>query len=168
VFTRCGIHPDPAQSLSQDEEVPVTVNTPGVSTMAAFSAAVLIGGGNFVAVRFSNRELEPFWGAGLRFSLAAVLFVTIAVVLRLRPPRGRELALTATYGIFSFTLTYALMYWALVRITAGSTAVVLAAVPLVAPSWRRSSGSSRSGRGRSSVRSSPSEASYGCRPDRKG
>jgi hypothetical protein len=47
------------------------------------------------------------------------LFVTIAVVLRLRPPRGRELALTATYGIFSFTLSYALMYWALVRVTAG-------------------------------------------------
>ncbi|HSJ27204.1 MAG TPA: EamA family transporter [Acidimicrobiia bacterium] len=111
----------------------MTTNTPGVSTMAAFTAAVLIGGGNFVAVRFSNRELEPFWGAGLRFSLAAVLFVTVAVALRLRPPRGRDLALTATYGIFSFTLSYALMYWALVRVTAGSTAVVLAAVPLIAP-----------------------------------
>lgn len=34
-----------------------------------FATVVLVGGGNFVAVRFSNRELAPFWGAGLRFAL---------------------------------------------------------------------------------------------------
>ena len=28
---------------------------------------VVVGGSNFVAVRFSNRELDPLWGAGLRF-----------------------------------------------------------------------------------------------------
>lgn len=107
--------------------------SPGLHTMTAFAGAVLIGGGNFVAVRLSNQELPPFWGAGLRFSLAAVLFVVISLALRLRWPRGRELRLTAVYGLFTFTLSYALMYWALVRVTAGSTAVVLAAVPLLTP-----------------------------------
>lgn len=107
-------------------------DTPGMPTLAAFGAAVLIGGGNFVAVRFSNQELEPFWGAGLRFSLAGILFVLVALVLRLRWPRGRELMTTALYGFFTFTLSYALMYWALVRVTAGVTTVILAAVPLVA------------------------------------
>ena len=29
---------------------------------------------NFLAVRFSNRELDPLWGAGLRFALAAAVF----------------------------------------------------------------------------------------------
>jgi len=108
-----------------------TRRSPGGLTIVAFAGAVTLGGANFLAVRVSNRELPPFWGAGLRFSLAALLFVTIAVALRLRWPRGRQLLLTGLYGLFSFALSYALMYWALVRVTAGMAAVVLAVVPLV-------------------------------------
>ena len=108
-----------------------TSTSPGGATLAAFAGAVTLGGANFLAVRFSNRELEPFWGAGLRFSVAALLFVVIAVGLRLRWPRGSQLLLTVLFGLFSFALSYALMYWALVRVTAGMAAVVLAVVPLV-------------------------------------
>jgi drug/metabolite transporter (DMT)-like permease len=104
---------------------------PGGFTLVAFALAVTLGGANFLAVRFSNRELPPIWGAGLRFSLAAVLFVSIALALRLRWPRGRTLVLTVVYGLLSFAVSYALMYWALVRVTAGVATVVLAVVPLV-------------------------------------
>lgn len=105
--------------------------SPGALTMTLFLVAVVIGGANFIAVRFSNRELEPFWGAALRFCLAAVLFIVIAAALRLRPPKGRQLGLTVVYGLLSFAISYALMYWALVRVTAGLASVVLAMVPLV-------------------------------------
>ena len=108
----------------------MTGGKPGGATLAAFAGAVTIGGANFIAVRYSNRELEPFWGAGLRFSLAALLFIGIAVALRLRRPRGRELAINVAYGALSFAVSYALMYWALLRVTAGMAAVVLAIVPL--------------------------------------
>lgn len=104
---------------------------PGGLTLTAFAAAVVIGGANFIGVRFSNRELEPFWGAGLRFGLAALLFIAIAAALRLRYPRGRLLGMTILYGLLSFAISYALMYWALVRVNAGLAAVVLALVPLV-------------------------------------
>ena len=110
-----------------------STGSPGALTLAAFTAAVLLGGGNFVAVRFSNRELAPFWGAGLRFALAAAIFVVMAMVLRLQWPRGRQLRLTVLYGLFAFAIPYALMYWALVRVTAGMATVVLAVVPLLAP-----------------------------------
>lgn len=100
-------------------------------TFGAFALAVTLGGANFVAVRFSNEELAPFWGAGLRFALAALLFVLIVVALRLPWPRGRVLMLTIGYGTLAFAVTYALMYWALVRVTAGVATIVLAAVPLV-------------------------------------
>lgn len=100
-------------------------------TFSAFALAVTLGGANFVAVRFSNEELAPFWGAGLRFALAALLFVLIVVALRLPWPRGRVLMLTIGYGTLAFAVTYALMYWALVRVTAGMATIVLAAVPLV-------------------------------------
>ena len=104
---------------------------PGGFTLAAFGLAVLLGGANFVAVRISNQELAPFWGAGLRFGAAAALFIVIALALRLRWPRGRQLAMTAVYGALAFAISYALMYWALVRATAGTATVVLAGVPLV-------------------------------------
>lgn len=104
----------------------------GVVTLA-FLIVVVIGSGNFVAVSFSNQELPPFWGAGLRFSLAAVLFVVYSLVLRLRWPRGRMLAVTVVYGLFTFTLSYALLYWALTQMSAGMAAVVLATVPLATP-----------------------------------
>ncbi|MBW3666209.1 MAG: EamA family transporter [Actinobacteria bacterium] len=107
--------------------------SPGAFTVAAFAGAVLIGGANFLAVRFSNAELDPFWGAGIRFVGAAVIFIALAVALRLEWPRGKLLVLTAAYGIVNFTLSYALMYWALVTVTAGVAAVVLAIVPLVTP-----------------------------------
>lgn len=99
--------------------------------VAAFAGVVVLGGGNFLAVRVSNGELAPFWGAGLRFSLAALVFVVIAASMRLSMPRGKTLALTALYGLFVVTLSYALMYWALTRVTAGTGAIVLAMVPLV-------------------------------------
>jgi drug/metabolite transporter (DMT)-like permease len=104
---------------------------PGGLATATFAAAVTLGGANFLAVRFSNRELDPFWGAGLRFSLAAVIFVVVCLSLRLVWPRGRQLALIVVNGVLSFAAFYALMYWALIWVTAGVATVVLALVPLL-------------------------------------
>lgn len=105
--------------------------TPDSLTLGAFGLAVTLGGANFLGVRVSNVELQPFWGAGLRFGAAALLFIGIAFALRLRWPRGRQLRLTVVYGIFSFALFYALMYWALMQVTAGVATVVMAIVPLM-------------------------------------
>ncbi len=106
---------------------------PGASTLLAFAVMVILGGSNFVAVRFSNQELMPFWGAGLRFALAALIFIVAALASRLPWPRGSRLLLTMIYGFFTFALTYALMYWALLRVTAGLAALVVAVVPLFTP-----------------------------------
>ena len=114
--------------LAPVEPVP---SPPDGLTLGAFGLAVSFGGGNFLAVRISNLDLDPFWGAGFRFGLAALTFVAIALVLRLHWPRGRQLALNAAYGVLGFAAFYALMYWALVRVTAGVAVIVLAIVPLV-------------------------------------
>lgn len=105
--------------------------SPGGFTLAAFALAVTLGGGNFLAVRFSNRELDPFWGAGLRFGLAALLFIVIVTALRLPWPRGVLLRRTMVFGALSFAVFYALMYWALQYVTAGVATIILASVPLV-------------------------------------
>jgi drug/metabolite transporter (DMT)-like permease len=107
--------------------------SPSPFTLTLFFGAVLIGGANFLAVRFSNEELDPFWGAGLRFSLAGAIFVITALVMRLKWPRRHHLLLVSVYGFFTFTLSYALAYWALTQVTASLATVVFAVVPLVTP-----------------------------------
>jgi drug/metabolite transporter (DMT)-like permease len=99
--------------------------------LGAFTGAVLIGGSNFVAIRYSNRELDPLWGAGLRFAFAAAVFGFLVASLKLRLPRGRELALVATYGLLAFGAAYGCLYWAMQDVPAGIASVVLAAGPLL-------------------------------------
>lgn len=100
-------------------------------TLLAFGVMVLLGGSNFVAVRFSNRELAPFWGAGVRFALAAVVLMSMVAVRRLALPRGRALVGAALFGILNFTGAYAFLYWGLQEIPAGFASIVLATMPLV-------------------------------------
>ena len=106
-------------------------HTPDRLALGAFVGAVVIGGSNFVGVRISNRELDPLWGAGLRFGLAAVVFGVLVVALRLPLPRGRSLAPSVVYGLLAFAATYGCLYWALQDVPAGIGAVVMAIGPLL-------------------------------------
>jgi drug/metabolite transporter (DMT)-like permease len=92
---------------------------------------VLIGGLNFLLVKFSNEELAPFYGAAVRFGLAALVFVGIALVRRMPLPRGRALAGAMVYGLLNFGVGYALLYFALTELQVGTTSVIMALVPLL-------------------------------------
>lgn len=98
--------------------------------LACFLATSLLAGGNAVGVRFSNRELAPLWGAGLRFSLAAAVLLVTMAALRLAVPRGRALVGALLYGLFNFAAPFALAYYGLVRVHAGLGQTLLALVPL--------------------------------------
>jgi drug/metabolite transporter (DMT)-like permease len=98
--------------------------------LAAFVASTVFAGGNAVAIRFSNRELDPLWGACLRFSLAAALLVGVMAALRLELPRGRAVTGAILYGVFTFGGAFALAYYAFVRLHAGFGQTLLALVPL--------------------------------------
>jgi drug/metabolite transporter (DMT)-like permease len=98
--------------------------------LAAFIAGTMLAGGNAVGVRVSNRELEPLWGAGLRFLLAACLLGAVTAVMRLTLPRGRALLGVLLYGALIFGGAFSFAYYALVRIHAGLGQTLLALVPL--------------------------------------
>ena len=100
-------------------------------TLGAFAGAVAIGGSNFIAVKFSNDELDPLFGAGLRFAAAAVLLVVLVRLQRLTVPRGWELLGPALYGLLGFGVSYGLLYYALQGLSAGTTAVFMATTPLI-------------------------------------
>ncbi len=109
--------------------------------LTAFVTYAVLAGGNAVGVRFSNRELAPLWGAGLRFALAAALLLAVMVVLRLAFPRGRALVGSLLYGLFNFAGSFGLTYYGLVQVHAGLGQILLALVPLatllLAVLWRQ-------------------------------
>jgi drug/metabolite transporter (DMT)-like permease len=120
----------------------------GRTALLAFVLLVLVGGTNAVAVRFSNLELPPFWGAGSRYAAAAFIFWAIVLARGIALPRGRALIGAMLYGLLGTGAGFAFLYWALLRVQSSLAIVVLALTPLItlflawahgqeALSWRR-------------------------------
>lgn len=103
----------------------------GPAKIVAFSALVVLVALNLVAIRFTNRELAPFWNAAARFALAAAAFGLIAAVRRIPLPSPRAVAGSVIYGAFAFAAFFALLYLGLVHATAALGQVVLAMGPLI-------------------------------------
>ena len=99
--------------------------------LAAFLVGSVLAGGNAVGVRYSNRELDPLWGAGFRFALAALLLAGLMAVLRLAAPRGRALTGALLYGSLNFGAAFALAYYGFVHVHAGLGQTLLAVMPLL-------------------------------------
>lgn len=110
---------------------PSSAPAPDRSALLAFIVLVTVGGSNAVAVRFSNLELPPFWGAAARFVFAALIFWGIVLVRRIELPRGRGLWGMVLYGALSVGASYAFLYWGLVEVQAGLAMVIAATVPLL-------------------------------------
>lgn len=108
-----------------------TEASPDRSALWAFAVLVSIGGSNAVAVRFSNLELPPFWGAAARFIFAALIFWAIVMVRRIELPRGRGFWGMVLYGSLSVGASYAFLYWGLLEVQAGLAMVIAATVPLL-------------------------------------
>jgi drug/metabolite transporter (DMT)-like permease len=109
----------------------ITGSSDNKLTLAAFVTVVLFLGVNFVAVKFSNQEMPPFWGAALRFIIASGLLFAIVRMIRIPLPRGKALIGASLYGLFSFAINFGFLYWALTRVSAGMASVMFASIPLV-------------------------------------
>jgi drug/metabolite transporter (DMT)-like permease len=105
--------------------------TPTRSVVIAFLLTVLLAGNNAIAVRFSNVEIPPFFGAAIRFAIAGLILFMVVLILRLPVPRGRSLLGAVLFGVLGTGINYALMYWALEYLQAGMSMVILALVPLL-------------------------------------
>lgn len=100
-------------------------------TLIAFIISTILGGNNAIAVRFSNVELPPFFGAGVRFAAASLILFLVVLVMRLPLPGGRSLIGALIFGALQFGFSYALIYWSLLEVPAGLFQVILALVPLL-------------------------------------
>lgn len=100
-------------------------------TLVASAVVITLGGGNAIGIRFVVQELEPFWGAAMRFGIAALIFLSYVGWRRIALPRGRALLGVALYGVLAFGGAFALGFWGLVRVEAGMAMVIMALVPLM-------------------------------------
>jgi drug/metabolite transporter (DMT)-like permease len=116
--------------LAQELPRPAVLAAGGDAALAAFAVCAVITAVNPVAIRFSNRELAPFWGAGLRLVLMAALLALVMRVLRLELPRGRALRGALLYGALGYGCAVGLTYYALVDVHAGLGQLMFALVPL--------------------------------------
>jgi drug/metabolite transporter (DMT)-like permease len=113
-----------------------TVSTPAAVrahrvTIAAFAALVGLIGTNLVAIRIGNRELDPLWNAGFRFTVAAVLFWAIAAVRRTGLPSRRAAVGAAAYGLMAIAAFFGFLYAGLVTASVGIATATLALGPLI-------------------------------------
>jgi drug/metabolite transporter (DMT)-like permease len=98
--------------------------------VAAFAACAVITAANPVAIRFSNRELAPFWGGALRLLLMAALLALVTRLLRLDLPRGRALRGAVLFGALNYGCAVGLTYYGFVHVHAGLGQLMFALVPL--------------------------------------
>ena len=100
-------------------------------TLAAFAALVVLIGTNLVAIRIGNRELDPWWHAGFRFIVAALLFWAIVVVRRRPRPTAGAAVGAALYGGLSIGAFFGFIYAGLVEASVGVATTTLALGPLI-------------------------------------
>ena len=104
---------------------------PGRATLLAFAGVVLCGGLNTIAVRGTVQELDPEWGAAMRFLVAGLIFAGLAIARRQRLSSRRAVLGALAYGLIGFAGAFGLIYPALRTVQAGTAAVVIALSPLV-------------------------------------
>ena len=101
------------------------------TTLAAFLLMVVLAGGNAVAITIARHELDPYWGAALRFGAAGVLFALLMIPMRSPVPRGTALLGAVTYGALAFGVAFGLAFVALPMTGAGAGQLLLGLVPLL-------------------------------------
>lgn len=99
-------------------------------TLAAFFLVVLLGGSNSVAIRFSNQELAPFWGATIRFVFAAAIFWLILWLRKLPLPGLKDSSIIVLNGFLSIGVSFALLYWGLLKVPVSLATIVISTSPL--------------------------------------
>jgi len=105
--------------------------TPDRTTITIFFLTALLGGGNSVAIRFSNAELAPYWGASIRFAASGLLFWLILSLLRIPLPAWRDSTVLLLTGFFAVGISFALLYYGLVKLQASLGAVIISLGPLM-------------------------------------
>jgi len=100
-------------------------------TTATLGLLILIWGTTWAAIRIGLEGIPPFTGVALRFGLAGAVLLALVPVFRVRFSLDRrELTLWLFNGLFSFTVSYGIVYWAEQYVPSGLASVLWGTFPL--------------------------------------
>ncbi|MEE8218928.1 MAG: EamA family transporter [Vicinamibacteria bacterium] len=99
---------------------------------AAFLLLTLIWGTTWAVIRLGLEGIPPLTGVALRFGIAGAILLALVrwVGVRFTWSR-RELGLWTMNGLFAFSASYTIVYWAEQHIPSGLAAVLFATYPLM-------------------------------------
>jgi drug/metabolite transporter (DMT)-like permease len=104
---------------------------PDALTLVAFGVLVVLAGGNAVGIKIIADELAAFWGAGVRFAAAGLIFAALMLALRVPIPRGPALVGAILYGLLGFGAGFGIAFVAIPMTGAGTAQVLLGLAPLL-------------------------------------
>ena len=93
-----------------------------------YAGLVLVWSSTWVVIAVGLDDIAPFFGAGVRFTIAGLGLLGVA--LALRRPLKTDFALSGFVGLLPFATTYGLIYWAEQYVPSGLTAVLFGVLPL--------------------------------------
>ncbi len=102
-----------------------------MAMVVACSMCILIWGTTWAAIRVGLSGIPPFRGAAMRFAIAGVLLLILALIRRV--PLGKapmERWLWVINGTLSFSASYGTVYWAEQWLPSGLTSIIFATFPL--------------------------------------
>lgn len=116
--------------MSHDSSTPEEPNLkPRI--VAAFATIYLVWGSTFLAIRVGVRQLPPLLFGGLRFLLAGLLLLVVALLLRERFPRGaREWRLMLLFSLLMITFSNGISTVALQHVASNQGALLAASSAL--------------------------------------
>jgi drug/metabolite transporter (DMT)-like permease len=99
--------------------------------LSAYVALCLIWGTTWMVIRIGLEGIPPLSGVALRFAIASVLLLAIAMATGVRLGTSRkEKALWLVNALLSFSISYGVVYWAEQWVPSGLAAILFATYPL--------------------------------------
>ncbi len=96
----------------------------------AFLILCLIWSSTWVVLKVGLYSLPPFLAAGIRFSMAFIILLAYARVMKIKFPRGVKTHLfLVVFGVLNFTGGYAFVYWGQQYIASGMGSVLFSVMP---------------------------------------
>ena len=103
---------------------------PPTRVVIGYALQVLIWGSTWAAIKIGIVDVPPFIFALQRGIAVAVLLTVLALALRQRFPRGRELAAAAVVGVFNTGTSWAIIFWSEQFVPSGIVSVFGATAPV--------------------------------------
>ncbi len=99
---------------------------------AGFSLISILWGSTWLVIKIGLESVSPFFGVAIRFTIALVILILIMVIRKERLPADRSsVKIYLTLGFLSFSLPYAMVYWAEQYIPSGLTSILFAIYPFI-------------------------------------